>query len=244
MSNNSVATYSGRSIIWNRMKGNGTEWNNIGWGTSTTTASAISDVNLFAPATETRVAGTSTLTTTTQLGDTYKNTGTLTCLVGAKTITEAGLFDTTTLSPTTTLAVSITNAVTSISLGAASGIASNNYYRQMGNEVMLVTGGQNTVIETVTRGVLGSTSAAFAVSTATTVGGDGGAGTGGATSGQTATINAAKGGNMGAHADYAGISLSVNDSILYTWTDQLTALILFAFSAAMLGTFLGFVAGA
>lgn len=222
MANASVPTYSGRSIIWGRMKGNGTEWNNIGWGISTSTGSAAANVNLFKPATETRVAGTSTLTTTTQLGDTYKVTGTLTCLVGAKTITEAGLFDTTTLSATTTIATSITAAATSISIGLASGISSGNYYRQLEQgETVLVTGGQNTTTETVTRGVLGSTSAAAGVGTACTVGGDGGAGTGGATSGQTSTVNAAAGGNCGAHADFGGISLQVNDTVLFQITDTL-----------------------
>lgn len=222
MANANVATYSGRSIIWNRMKGNGTEGKNIGWGTSATTASAIADVNLFTPATEARTAGTSTLLTTTQLADTYQVTGAITCLVGAKTITEVGLFDTTTLSPTTTVAT-LTIGATSAIIGSATGFpGSLNYYVQVDNEILLVTAGQGTTTQTFTRGVLGSAAATHVAGATYTLGGDGGAGTGGATSGQTATVAAAQGGNMFVHADFAGIALSINDAINFTIKDQLT----------------------
>lgn len=224
MANASVVTYSGRSILWGRMKGLGAEPLNIGWGISTTTASANPDVNLFSPATETRVAGTSTCVTTNQLADTWQVTGTLTCLVSGKTITEAGLFDTTTLSPTTTLATTITSAAqTSVTLGAAIGPTSLNFYAQILNEVVLVTGGQNTTVITFTRGTLGSSAASsYPVGTPITVGGDGGARANFTLGGQTATVNAALGGNMFAHADFGGIALNVNDSILFTWRDTLT----------------------
>lgn len=223
MSNNAVATYSGRSILWNRMKGNGTEAKNIGWGDSTVTGSANPDVNLFKPQTEARTAGTSSLVTTTQLADTYQVTGTIVCAVAPKTITEAALFDTTTLSPSTTIANSLTTATTAITLGSAAGLpGSGNYYMQLANEVVLVTGGQGTTTQTVTRGALGSTPGAPAISVPITLGGDGGAGTGGATSGQTATVAAAQGGDVFCHADFAGIALSVSDSINFTFRDQLT----------------------
>jgi len=194
---------------------------NIGWGTSAVTASANADVNLFAPATETRTAGTSTVVSTTQLGDTYQVTGTMTCLVSSKGITEAGLFDTTTLSGTTTIAASLTSTATSITLGAARGPTTLNFYMQIENEVVLVTGGQNTTTITVTRGALGSTAANHASATPITVGGDGGA-SAFSLGGQTATVNAAQGGNMFVHADFAVINLNVNDSILFTFKDQLT----------------------
>jgi hypothetical protein len=225
MANAATATYSGRSILWGRMKGLQTEPIDIGWGTGGGfTGSANSDVNLFAPATETRAAGTSTVITTTQLGDTYEVTGSLTCLVTAKAITEMGLFDTTSLSPTTTSAVTITsNATTSLSLATSIGPATGNFYIQVGNEVMLVTGGQNTALITVSRGALGSTAAStIAVGTPVTVGGDGGAHTNFTLGGQTATVNAAQGGNNFIHADFPALSLSVNDSILFTVKDQLT----------------------
>lgn len=228
MANAAVATFSGRSILWNRMKGSGTEAKNIGWGVGTVTASANSDVNLFVPQTETRVAGTSSIITTSFLGDTYQVTGTITCTT-AKTVTEAGLFDIqATLSPTTSLAATIATAgATSITLASATGTPANipgsgNYYAQIDNEVLLVTGGQGTTLVTVTRGQLGSTSATHASAASFTVGGDGGAASAGATSGQTATVGATQGGNIFAHADFAGIALSTNDSIAFTWKDQLT----------------------
>lgn len=221
MANAAVATFSGRSILWNRMKGNGTEAKNIGWGDSAVTASANANVNLFKPQTEARTAGTSSIITTTQLGDTYQVVGTITCAVGAKTITEAGLFDTTTLSTTTTLSASLTASATTATFAANPGPTTGNYYVQAANETILVTGANSTTL-TISRGALGSTGAIQTSGTPVTIGGDGGAGTGGATSGQTATVAAAQGGSMFVHADFAGIALSINDSIAYTFTDTLT----------------------
>lgn len=223
MANAATATYSGRSIMTNRLKGNGTEPKNIGWGTSAVTGSANPDVNLFNPATESRTAGTSTLVTTTQLADTYQVTGSIVCAVGAKTITEAALFDTTTLSPSTTISNSLTTASTVITIGSGTGLpGTGNYYIQIENEVILITAGQGTTTVTASRGQIGSTAAVHSSGSPTTLGGDGGAGTGGATSGQTATVAAAQGGNLFAHADFAGIALSVSDSINFTFKDQLT----------------------
>jgi len=225
MAASAVATWSGRSILWNRMKGNGTEAKNIGWGdsTQTTGSAAASDINLFKPQTEARTAGTSNVANTSFLADTYYVVGSITCAVGAKTITEAGLFDTTTLSTTTTVTTSMTASQTSVVIGAASTIGSGNYYRQIEKEVVLVTGGQNTTTETIVRGRLGSTSAVHSSGVPTTVGGDGGAATANAScSEQTSTVAAANGGSIFAHADFAGIALSVSDSINFTWSDQLT----------------------
>jgi len=237
MATANVATWSGRTIIWNKLRGSGTEPKNIGWGLQSSGATAPytdvngslkTDVNLFAPATETRVAGTSTLTTTTQLGDTYQVVGTLTCLVGGKTIQEAGLFDVTTLTPTTTVSTSMTAAQTSVLLGAAVGssLATSSYYRQIESEVVLVTAGSNSTTETIVRGALGSTSAAHSSGVATTIGGDGSAGTAaGQTTGEGGTSHAsapALGGSMFAHADFAGIALNVSDSINFTFLDQLS----------------------
>jgi hypothetical protein len=222
MANASVNTYSGRSILWNRMKGSGTEGRNIGWGDSALTASAAANVNLFKPQTEARTAGTSTLATTTFLADTYQVVGTVTCAVGAKTITEAGLFDTTTLSNTTTVSVSMTAAQTNISTGAVGSFpTTGNYYAQLENETILVTGANNTSL-TIVRGRLGSTSAVHSSGVPITIGGDGGASGSGATSEQTATVAAANGGAIFAHADFAGIALSVSDAIAFTWLDTLT----------------------
>ena len=132
MANAATATYSGRSIIWSRMKGNGTEAKNIGWGASgAVTGSQNGNVNLFAPQTEARTAGTSNVITTTGLGDTYQVIGTITCAVTAKTITEVGLFDTTTLSTTSTLVASLTASATNMTLGANIGPTTGNYYAQI-----------------------------------------------------------------------------------------------------------------
>lgn len=224
MANAAVATFPGRTILWNRVRGNGTEPKNFGWGDSTVTASASPDVNMFKPQTEARTAGTSTITTTSFLGDTYSVSGTITCAVGAKTITEVGLFDTTTLSPRTTVASSMTASATTVSLAAAvAGTpTTGRYYRQIENEVVLVTAGQSSTTETIVRGRLGSTSAVHSSGVTTTIGDDGGTATGGGTTEQTATVGAAAGGAIFIHADFAGIALSVSDSINFTATDQLT----------------------
>jgi hypothetical protein len=227
MANAAVATYAGRSLIWAFVKaaGSPTEPKNIAWGDSTVTASAISDVSLFKPQTEARVAGTSSLIQTTSLADTYQVSGTITCLIGGKTITEAGLFDTTTASSFSTIATSSqASGATTITLAATIGPSSNNFYIQVENEVQLVTGGQNTTTLTVTRAQLGSAAAAHAIGATASSGGDGLAATNASLGSQTATSAQvlAKGGNMFAHADFAGIALSVNDSIAFTWKDQLT----------------------
>jgi len=227
MANANTATWSGRSIIWRRIRGQGTEPNNIGWGDppTTITGSANPNVNLFKPQTEARIGGTSTMTTTSQLGDTYQVVGTLTCAVATKTITEAGLFDTTTASPTTTVAASMTAAQTTVSLGAASGLATSSYYRQLENETVLCTAGSNSTTETIVRGALGSTSAVHSSGVPTTIGGDGGTNAGGGTTGEAGTSKASStnfGGSLFAHADFAGIALNVSDSINFTFLDQLT----------------------
>ncbi len=223
MANGSTVTYSGRSLLWGRMRGLSTEPLNLKWGVGGGfTGAANSDVALFSPATETGVVGTSTAVSTTQLADTYQVTGTMTCLVAPKTITEVALSDTTTLSPTTTITASMTAAQTTVLLGAASGIATGNYYRQIGNEVVLVTGGQNTTTETIVRAQFGSVAGAPPVSTPTTVGGDGGAHANYSVGSQTATIGAANGGSLFSHSDFGGLSLNVSDSILFQIKDTLT----------------------
>ncbi len=228
MANAATATYAGRSLIWAFVKaaGSPTEPKNIGWGdpASTLTASANPDVALFKPQTEARVAGTSSLTTTSFLADTYQVTGTLTA-TNAKTITEAGLFDTTTAHSSSIIATtSQSAAATTITLSATIGPASGNFYIQCENEVELVTSGQGTATLTVVRGQLGSTSAAHAIGATATSGADGLANTNATLGGQTATYanTTAKGGTLFAHADFAGIALANSDSILFTWKDTLT----------------------
>lgn len=221
MANSAANSWSGKTLIWFRFRGSGTEGKNMGWGTGTTTGSAASNVNIFTPSTEARTAATTTQTTTTFLGDTYQAVGSIICAVGAKTITEFAMFDTTTLSPSTTNSNSMTAATTVITIGSATGFpTTSNYYVQLGNgETVLVTAGQNTTSQTVVRAQLGSTAAVQASGVAYTLGGDGGAGTM-SLGGQTATVAAANGGSMFCHADFAGIALSVSDSINFTLSDN------------------------
>ncbi len=246
MANNATATFAGRSLIWAFVKaaGSPTEPKNIGWGdpVAPLTGSANSDVAMFKPQTEARVAGTSSLTSTSYLADTYQVTGTLTA-TNAKTITEAGLFDTTTASSFSTItSASQAAAATTITLLATVGPTTGNFYIQVENEVELVTAGQGAATLTVVRGQLGSTSVAHAIGTTVTSGADGLANTNASLGGQTATYanTTAKGGSLFAHADFAGIALANSDSILFTWKDQLTALI----ATVMSGTVLLQIAGA
>lgn len=222
MANAATATFSGRSIITARLKGSGTEPKNIGWGTGTVTGSANSDVNMFNPATEGRVAGTSSMISTSFLADTYQVVGSITCLNAGKTITEAGLFDSVTNGPQTTLAATVASAGTTVfPLGAPVGPTVGNFYAQIGNEVVLVTAGQNTTSVSVVRAQLGSVAAAnYPAGTSFTPGGDGGAYSLATVGGATAAWTPALGGSLFAHADFAGIAVSVNDSINFTFRDQ------------------------
>jgi hypothetical protein len=88
----SVVTNVGKGITARRVKGTGqAEPVHTHWGTGAGTAAAT-DTGLFTPASEARVAGTSSVVTTTNTDDTYQVVGTITA-DGAKTITNAGLFD-------------------------------------------------------------------------------------------------------------------------------------------------------
>lgn len=81
----------GKQVIADRIRGVGTEPNWVAWGTGAGTTAAA-DTTLFTEASEARVAGTSSTVTTDTTSDTYQVVGTITA-DGAKTITNAGLFD-------------------------------------------------------------------------------------------------------------------------------------------------------
>ncbi len=88
---------TGRAIITNRVKNGATgatEPNYVAWGTGAGTTGAT-DTTLFTE-TGTRTAGTSTQQTTSTTNDTYQVIGTMTA-GGALTITNAGLFDASTV---------------------------------------------------------------------------------------------------------------------------------------------------
>lgn len=228
MTNNTVATYPGRGIIWSRMKGAGAEPKNIHWGTTGITGSASQNVNLFGPQTEARTAGTSSILSTTSLGDTYQVTGTIVCATGSKSIQEAGLFDAATpVSFTTTVTNSLAVGTTSLTLGTSLVGAVGNFYAQLEGETILVSGAASTTL-TVIRAQLGTTAVVHSAAVPITMGGDGGSGeTSGGTWTTSQTVNANSmtalyGGNMFIHADFASISLNVNDSISFTFSDTLT----------------------
>jgi len=234
MTNANVVTWAGRAIYQNRIKGSGTEPLNLGWGISSVTASAFSDVNLFQqanPSPEARVVGVSSLlqTNSSALADTYQVANTITA-GSAKTITEVGLFDqSTSLAGMSAIATSsMAAAATTVTIGAnTAGFpvlpTAGNYYAQIENEVVLVTAGQGTSTLTVTRAQLGSTSAAHAIGAFVTCGGDGGSrAANSSTSSETwNSQSGANGGSMFVHADFAGIALNTSDSILFTLKVQL-----------------------
>lgn len=225
MANSATVTWPGRSIFLARMRGLGTEPIYIGWGDSAVTASANSDVGLFKQQTEARATGTPTVVSTSFLGDTWQLTGLITNLVAGKTITEAMLYDSVTqsASATATLVVSLGAAQTVATISAASPLT-GRYYRQIENEVVLVSIGMQTTVETLVRSQLGSVTAAHAIAAWTAIGGDGGAFTNFGLGNQTATqaqFLAAQGSGF-AHADFAGIALSISDAINFTWKDELT----------------------
>lgn len=87
-----MVTNSGLGLISGRIKGSEeNEPKYIAFGTGTTeTAATMAD--LVNPASEARVAGTTSITTTTTANDTYFCTGLITCESVAKAITEVGLF--------------------------------------------------------------------------------------------------------------------------------------------------------
>jgi hypothetical protein len=97
-----VIASTGRAVYNSRLAGSGTEPKQIGVGTGAGT-SAAGDTTLFSEkaldlsaTSGTRVAGTSSSTTTTTTNDTYQVTGTTT-FTGPGTVTNAGLFDNSTI---------------------------------------------------------------------------------------------------------------------------------------------------
>jgi hypothetical protein len=86
-----ILANTGKAIFHNRLKGTGTEPVYTAWGTGAGTA-AIADTTLFTESAEARVAGTSSVVTTTTTNDTYQVVGTMVATAG-RTITNAGLFD-------------------------------------------------------------------------------------------------------------------------------------------------------
>ena len=204
-----IVTSKGREIMTGRMRGGTptqTEPLNVGWGTNPATlTAAVTDVAPFTEASEARVAGTSSLVTTSTTNDTYQVVGTITA-AGAKTIAEVMLFDTTTKATTNTVAAGgVVGSAVSTTLNTGSAFSpGNGNFIQIRNEVMQVTAGSGTTALTVVRAQNGS-SAISTIAAADVV-------TPGNPPGQTGIAA----GNLFAHCDFTGLALASGDSIQFT----------------------------
>lgn len=205
-----VVTYKGLEMLVNRLRGatpSQAEPLNLGWDTGGYTAGK-SDVAPFGEAPETRVAGASTITTTTTTNDSYQVTGTIVA-TGNRNITAVLLSDTAT-KPSGTDAVQAGSAVigsnsgNTVNVGAGSSFAINEYI-QIRTEAMKVTGVSGNTL-TVSRGQNGSAAL-------TTI-----AQNDPVTRGNPPGVTAVANGNLFLHAEHGATSLVANDSITYTVT--------------------------
>jgi hypothetical protein len=213
-------TLSGVNIIWDRFRNlagttYSTEPKILGWGTGGIAggpfAAEPSDVGMFSEAAETRVTGTSSLTTTTETNDTYTVTGTIVSSSG-QTITEMGLFDNSTKPFATTVASggSVIGSSSGTSMNVAASYTPNNSsYVQVRTEVMEVTAGHGTTSLTVTRGQNGSTAISTIASGDEVTAGD-------------APGSTVVGERCFLHASFSGIPLNSGDSIAFTVNAQMT----------------------
>jgi len=206
---NPVVTAKGREIVWNRMKGSGSEPLNLAWGNNPNSlAAATTDVALFKEAAESRVAGTSSQVTGSTTNDTYQVTGTFTS-AGPQTIAEVALSDSASKPFSTTWATAPTGTSGTTGTLAASYTPANNTYIQCRGEVMQVTAGTGTTSVTVTRNINGG--GAVTQSNGDTV-----------TAGNIAGVTTVTNGSLFFHADHGSQTLNTNDQISYTLTVKLT----------------------
>jgi hypothetical protein len=205
-----VVTARGREVIAGRMVGTATEPKQLGWGTGGIAGgpftAAVTDVAAFSEAAEARVAGTSSIATTTTTNDSYQVIGTITS-ASAQTIAEVLLSDSGTKPFSTTVAaggVVGSNSSTTLNT-AASYTPANGTYVQIRTEVMQVTAGTGTTALTVARAANGSSAiSTIAVADATTMGNVPG----------VATAN----GTLYLHASFTGLALNISDSLQSTIT--------------------------
>lgn len=203
-----VVTSRGREVISGRMSGSATEPKQLGWGTGGVAGgpftAAVTDVAPFQEGAESRVAGTSSIVTTTTTNDTYQVTGTITSLSN-QTIAEVILSDSATKPFSTTVAAGgVVGSSSATTLNtAASYTPANGTSVQIRTEVMTVTAGTGTTALTVTRGANGSAAiATIAAADIVTLGNAPG----------TSTANA----TVYLHASFSGLPLNTNDSIAST----------------------------
>lgn len=208
-----VVTSKGREVMTGRMRG-GTptqaEPLNIGWDTGGFTA-AVSDVAAFGESAESRVAGTSSLVTTTTANDTYQVVGTVTA-TGSRTITAVLLSDSASKPFATTVTGGTavgSNSGTSLTV-AATYTPANGTYIQIRTEVLQVTAGTGTTSLTVARAANGS-SAISTIANSDPV-------TAGNIPGSTAITN----GTLFVHGEHGSTTLASGESIAYTITVKVT----------------------
>lgn len=206
----SVVTYKGLEILVNRLRGatpSQAEPLNLGWDTGGYTA-AKSDVAAFGEAPENRVAGGSTIVTTTTNDDSYQVAGTIVA-TGSRNITAVLLSDTS-AKPSGTDAVQAGSAVigsnsgNTVNVATGGGFAINDYI-QIRTEAMKVTGVSGNTL-TVLRNQNGSTALTTIAQNDPVTRGN--------PPGSTAVAN----GNLFLHADHGSTSLVSGDSISYTVT--------------------------
>lgn len=209
-----VVTAKGREIIAGRMRGSTptqAEPLNLAWGQNPAGLSAAAtDVSLFKEAAESRVAGTSSIVTTTTPNDTYQVVGTFTAGSG-QTIAEVALSDSAS-KPTAVDSVQAGSAVigsnSATSLVVANGANfSVNQYVQVRTEVLKITAISTNTL-TVTRAQNGS-AAISTIASGDTV-------TGGNIPGVSNVTN----GSLFFHAEHGAQTLSSGDQVSYTLTTK------------------------
>lgn len=207
-----VVTAKGREIIAGRMRGSSptqAEPLNAAWGNNPAgLAAAVSDVGLFKEASESRVAGTSSIVTTTTTNDTYQVTATFTS-GSTQSIAEVALSDTAS-KPTAVDSVQggsgVIGSSSSTNLVVANGANfSVNQYIQVRTEVLKITAISTNTL-TVTRAQNGSAAISTIASSDTVTGGN------------IPGVSNVTNGSLFFHSDHGAQALSSGDSVAYTLT--------------------------
>ncbi|MCX5285676.1 hypothetical protein [Streptomyces sp. NBC_00198] len=207
-----VVTAKGREIIAGRMRGSSpsqAEPLNLAWGQNPAgLTAAVTDVGLFKEASESRVAGTSSVVTTTTPSDTYQVTGTFTS-GSTQSIAEVALSDSAS-KPTAVDAVQTSSTVigsnSATSLIVANGANfSVNQYIQVRTEVLKIT-----AISTNTLTVLRAQNGSTAISTIAL--------SDVVTGGNIPGVSNVTNGSLYFHADHGAQNLASGDQVSYTLT--------------------------
>ncbi|MFE5140324.1 hypothetical protein ACFRDV_22050 [Streptomyces fagopyri] len=209
-----VVTAKGREMIAGRMRGSTptqAEPLNAAWGNNPAgLTAAATDVGLFKEASESRVAGTSSITTTTTPNDTYSVSATFTS-GSTQSIGEVALSDSAS-KPTAVDAVQTSstvigsNSATSL-IVASGGNFSVNQYIQVRTEVMKIT-----AISTNTLTVLRAQNGSAAISTIAL--------NDVVTGGNIPGVSNVTNGSVYFHAEHGAQNLSSGDQVSYTLTTK------------------------